>query len=109
MVQGTVNGVGERCGNANLISIVANLCLKMTPPGQKPPLTPEQLKRFKQIQYQQLGARAFADPDVQKALKLTDKQRQQLQALQADLRKELAELRKQIQDNPQVREVYLGE
>ena len=28
-VQGTINGVGERCGNANLISIVANLQLKM--------------------------------------------------------------------------------
>ena len=28
-VQGTVNGVGERCGNANLISIVPNLQLKL--------------------------------------------------------------------------------
>jgi len=28
-VQGTINGVGERCGNANLISILANLELKM--------------------------------------------------------------------------------
>jgi len=28
-VQGTVNGYGERCGNANLLSIVANLRLKM--------------------------------------------------------------------------------
>lgn len=28
-VQGTINGVGERCGNANLVSIVANLQLKM--------------------------------------------------------------------------------
>ncbi len=28
-VQGTINGVGERCGNANLISIMANLELKM--------------------------------------------------------------------------------
>jgi 2-isopropylmalate synthase len=28
-VQGTINGVGERCGNANLISIVAGLELKM--------------------------------------------------------------------------------
>ncbi len=27
-VQGTVNGVGERCGNANLMSIIANLKLK---------------------------------------------------------------------------------
>ena len=28
-VQGTFNGVGERCGNANLCSIIPNLCLKM--------------------------------------------------------------------------------
>lgn len=28
-VQGTLNGVGERCGNANLISIIPNLVLKM--------------------------------------------------------------------------------
>jgi len=49
MVQGTINGVGERCGNANLISIVANLCLKMTTPGQKAPLTPEHLKRLRQL------------------------------------------------------------
>jgi len=28
-VQGTINGVGERCGNANLISIIPNLQLKM--------------------------------------------------------------------------------
>ncbi|MDX1975953.1 MAG: citramalate synthase [Rickettsiales bacterium] len=28
-VQGTLNGIGERCGNANLISIIPNLMLKM--------------------------------------------------------------------------------
>jgi 2-isopropylmalate synthase len=28
-VQGTINGVGERCGNVNLISVIANLELKM--------------------------------------------------------------------------------
>ncbi len=28
-VQGTINGLGERCGNANLISVVANLQLKL--------------------------------------------------------------------------------
>ncbi|MBL8830737.1 MAG: citramalate synthase [Planctomycetaceae bacterium] len=27
-VQGTINGVGERCGNADLISVIANLALK---------------------------------------------------------------------------------
>ena len=37
-VQGTVNGYGERCGNANLVTIWANLALKMgratVPDGQ---------------------------------------------------------------------------
>ncbi|MBU6283731.1 citramalate synthase [bacterium] len=28
-VQGTINGIGERCGNANLVSVVANLQLKL--------------------------------------------------------------------------------
>ncbi|HEX9695487.1 MAG TPA: citramalate synthase [Actinomycetota bacterium] len=28
-VQGTVNGIGERCGNANLLSIIANCALKL--------------------------------------------------------------------------------
>ena len=27
-IQGTINGLGERCGNANLMSIIPNLCLK---------------------------------------------------------------------------------
>ncbi len=28
-VQGTINGYGERCGNANMVSIIANLALKI--------------------------------------------------------------------------------
>jgi 2-isopropylmalate synthase len=32
-VQGTINGLGERCGNADLISVVANLALKL--PGYR--------------------------------------------------------------------------
>ncbi len=32
MVQGTLNGYGERCGNANLVSIVPNLQLKLGHP-----------------------------------------------------------------------------
>lgn len=32
-VQGTINGIGERCGNANLCSIVPNLELKMKRPA----------------------------------------------------------------------------
>src|SRR5260370_35314297 len=37
-VQGTINGFGERCGNANLVSIIPNLQLKLgytcVPKGQ---------------------------------------------------------------------------
>ncbi len=29
MVQGTINGIGERCGNANLISLIPSLSLKL--------------------------------------------------------------------------------
>jgi len=29
LVQGTINGIGERCGNANLVSIIPSLMLKM--------------------------------------------------------------------------------
>jgi 2-isopropylmalate synthase len=32
-VQGTINGIGERCGNADLVSVVANLALKL--PGYR--------------------------------------------------------------------------
>src|SRR5262249_7519820 len=28
-VQGTVNGIGERCGNVDLVSVIANLSLKL--------------------------------------------------------------------------------
>lgn len=42
-VQGTINGVGERCGNADLVPIIANLELKLdrriVPAGHLPRLT----------------------------------------------------------------------
>jgi len=41
-VQGTINGYGERCGNANLVSIAPALALKMGAGG----LTPAQLERL---------------------------------------------------------------
>jgi 2-isopropylmalate synthase len=34
-VQGTINGYGERCGNANLCSLIPNLMLKMGEEGQE--------------------------------------------------------------------------
>ncbi|MCC7260327.1 MAG: citramalate synthase [Alphaproteobacteria bacterium] len=42
-VQGTINGVGERCGNANLISLIPTLMLKL---GYKTGVTPEKLTKL---------------------------------------------------------------
>ena len=44
-VQGTINGIGERCGNANLISIIPALALKM---GRLDP-QPERLGLLKSV------------------------------------------------------------
>jgi 2-isopropylmalate synthase len=43
-VQGTINGIGERCGNANLCSIIPNLELKM----KRPALT-DRLSHLKEV------------------------------------------------------------
>ncbi len=40
-VQGTINGVGERCGNANLCSVIPNLQIKMKKDFNKPALVSE--------------------------------------------------------------------
>ena len=42
-VQGTLNGIGERCGNANLITVIPNLMLKM---GLQTSVTEESLARL---------------------------------------------------------------
>jgi 2-isopropylmalate synthase len=44
-VQGTMNGIGERCGNADLVSIIANLALKY---GYEV-LSPENLRRLTEV------------------------------------------------------------
>jgi len=44
-VQGTINGLGERCGNANLISIIPDIKLKL----KYDCLTDENLKKLKEI------------------------------------------------------------
>ena len=43
MIQGTLNGLGERCGNANLVSILPTLMLKL---GFATGISPEQLKKL---------------------------------------------------------------
>jgi len=44
-VQGTINGMGERCGNANLCSVIANLGLKMN----YDVLVPEKIKTLTEV------------------------------------------------------------
>ena len=44
-VQGTMNGIGERCGNADLVSIIANLALKYG----KDVLRPGSLQRLTEV------------------------------------------------------------
>jgi Spy/CpxP family protein refolding chaperone len=51
-------------------------------------LRPEQAQRFAQIRLQVAGVDAFVSPKAEKALKLTESQKQQVQALAADLHKE---------------------
>ncbi len=45
-IQGTLNGLGERCGNANLISIIPNLMIKM---GLKTGISEEQLGQLTHV------------------------------------------------------------
>lgn len=68
-VQGTLNGLGERCGNANLIAIIPNLVLKMgfkTGIKDLSKLThlsrylEEKLNRNSNIQAAYVGAAAFS-------------------------------------------------
>ena len=46
MVQGTINGLGERCGNANLVSVVPSLMLKM---GFETGIDADGLKRLRAV------------------------------------------------------------
>ena len=55
-------------------------------------LKPEQVTRLKQISLQVRGARAFSDPQVASALKLTDDQKEKIKTIQEDARKDMREL-----------------
>jgi len=52
-------------------------------------LKPEQVKRLKQISIQQAGARAYSDPEVVEALKITDEQKEKIKGIQEDSFKEM--------------------
>lgn len=45
MVQGTINGYGERCGNTDLTAVIPILCLKMDDPC----MSPENLMKLKSL------------------------------------------------------------
>jgi hypothetical protein len=62
-------------------------------------LKPDQLKRLKQIELQQVGAQAFARPDVQKALNLTADQQEKIKTISDDAAKEMRQLFQQNRGN----------
>jgi 2-isopropylmalate synthase len=47
LVQGTINGIGERCGNANLVSIIPVLAFKMN----RPTLSPKKMQELTQVSH----------------------------------------------------------
>ena len=55
-------------------------------------LKPEQMKRYRQIQFQHLGLMAFTEPEVQSKLKLTDDQVGQIRRINADSQSQRREL-----------------
>lgn len=70
-------------------------------------LKPDQAKRFKQIQLQVAGPRALASPEVQKELKLTDKQTEEVKGIFKDLQAKRQELFKDAGgDREKMREAF---
>src|SRR5262249_40671145 len=63
-------------------------------------LKPEQHKRLKQIEVQQLGVNAFAREDVLKRLKLTKDQEKEMQAVSSELQEKKAETLRDIGRDP---------
>jgi hypothetical protein len=56
-------------------------------------LKPDQIKRLKQIELQQIGAQAFSKPEVQTALSLKDDQKEKIKSITEASAKEMQELR----------------
>jgi hypothetical protein len=64
-------------------------------------LKPEQKKRLQQIRLQQDGIGAFTNPEVQKDLKLTDKQKEEFKGIAENLQKEAREIFQNAGDDRQ--------
>jgi hypothetical protein len=58
--------------------------------------TPQQIQRYRQLEYQAQGPAAFSFPDVQKRLNLTDLQVQRLQNLQEESTRDLRSPRQNV-------------
>ncbi len=63
-------------------------------------LEPDQLKRLKQIQLQVNGVASFARPEVQKELKLTDRQKEQIKKIGDGFKIDVAEVFKDVSSAP---------
>ena len=77
---------------------MAELMKEVTAIGEevKKNLTDDQKKRFKQIEIQAMGLRAFANADVVKALTITDDQQKALKEVADATQKETSDLRKEL-------------
>lgn len=58
-------------------------------------LTPDQVKRAKQIEVQAMGMRAFANDEIAKTLKVTDDQKEKLKSVMEEFGKESQDLRQE--------------
>ncbi len=63
-VQGTINGLGERCGNADLVSVIANLALKKRATKCLQPGCVEQLTELSRYIYETRQPEPSAEPAV---------------------------------------------
>jgi hypothetical protein len=62
-------------------------------------LTPDQIKRLKQIELQNRYARAFTDPEVESKLKLTADQKEKIKTIASDAQAEMREIRQEARGN----------
>ena len=64
----------------------------------KDKLSEKQFTRLKQLQLQQRGVQAYTDAKIQKELKFTEEQKDQVKTIQKDLQEGMKEVRKMMQD-----------
>jgi hypothetical protein len=95
----------DRAKIAEAMKPITEETTKSLKDGPMAALKPEQSKRFKQIEIQQKGLAAFNDEEVQKTLKITDKQKEEITGQIKDVEKDTGEIRKDAQgDQTKMRE-----